>query len=697
MNSEVLIRNLIVGVLYCLSGYLTIALTTLPAPPLILIWLPSGVGLAAVLIYGPRVVPAIAAGSFLFAVVPHFDQDSSGAPILTIIMGGLWSAFVDSLKVLIEYWVCRKFIGDNIFSSVPKIIRFYSIGIVPTAAVSVFVLVSGDYFLGFLQIDHDGTLTSFLLGWFSIILSDLHGLIIIVPMIMAFWNKDFRKWAQQRVFEKVTILTCLAGIVFISLNYLDYFVYLVVPVFLWAALRIGLRGLTIALFLFSMSMSMGTVAGLGPFVSASQTTSLEAMFLISYTLNFTFVAFAAAWKEVQTQQDMLEQRIVERTKEFEDARDEAEKANSAKSQFLTAASHDLRQPVQAISLFSTALQTRLKDQEATLFTSKIQDAVYALSAMLDGLLDMSRLEGDAIAPQHSDFAIETLLDEIRRDYTLAANHKNLDLRVIPSSMIIRSDQALLARILGNLVSNAIRYTNEGRILIGCRRNRDSVRVEVWDTGRGISDVDLVRIFKPYQRIDNVGENITHGLGLGLAITKDFADILEIPLCVHSTPKKGSVFTLEMPKGSSSQAEYHAVKAVTHYSEMFDGRTILAIDDDDTIIDGMTIVLSDWGCKVVTAKSIKDALLIAIEQKRNLDVVICDLHLSESETGIELMKCIDEELDRSVPAIFISGDTRPEIHREIKRAGYFVLTKPIQPASLRVLLRRQFQSLDVVNS
>lgn len=687
MSPEVLTRNLVVGVLYCLFGYLTIAFTTLSDPPLILVWLPSGVALAAVLIYGPTVVPAVAVGSFVFAVSPYFGEEVTRLLVLNAVTGGLWSAVVDSLKVLIEYWICRRFIGDGIFTSVPKIIRFYSIGVIPTPAIAILVLVGGDYFLGFLQIDHDGTLTSFLMEWFSIVLSDIHGMVIVVPMILAFREKGAFGLSQQRLFEKAAILTCLAGIIYVSLYHLDYFVYLVVPVFFWAALRAGLQGLSVALFSFSMSMAIGTATGVGPFVSASQIAALETLFLLTYTLNFTFVAFSAAWRDVQTHQEHLEQRITNRTRELADARDEAQKANKTKSQFLTAASHDLRQPVQAISLFSTALHTRLDGHEAAHFTSKIQVAIHNLNSMLNGLLDMSRLEDDVIVPQLNEFPVNALLDDISRDYAAMAEQKNLKLKVVSSSAIIRSDHALLERILGNLVANAIRYTENGRILVGCRKSESTVRLEVWDTGRGISKEEIEQIFEPHRRLDHTSENMTDGLGLGLTIARALADLLGVNLSVQSTPARGSMFALEIPKGSASGVKGHMTKVQPHYSEMFNGRTILAVDDDETVLAGMQTILGDWGCSVITARRAEDALQIAIEQNDNLDAIVSDFHLSENDTGIGLVKRINTALGRNVATIFISGDTRSEMRREIKHADYFVLTKPIQPASLRVLLRR----------
>ncbi len=372
------------------------------------------------------------------------------------------------------------------------------------------------------------------------------------------------------------------------------------------------------------------------------------------------------------------------------AKEEAELANQTKSRFLTAASHDLRQPIHAISLFSTALKNRVEKSENVNLVSKVQSSLSSLGNMLDGLLDMSRLEDHAIVPQLHDFSVQTTLDEIFAEHAPAAEVKNLDLTIVPSSAFLHSDQALLSRIIGNFVSNAIRYTDRGRVLVGCRLHGDAVRVEVWDTGKGMSKDDVDHIFDPYRRLDNAKTHAPDGLGLGLSISYGMAQLLEHPITVRSTLGAGSLFAIEVPKGTRVQESEEKKSGASTYTEAFHGCTVLVVDDDVNILDGMKTVLGDWGCDVVVARAAAEALDAARTLGERLDVVVCDFHLSINETGIGLLKGINNELGRDVPAIFISGDTQPERRHEIEAAGYFLLTKPIEPVSLRPLLRRQLQ-------
>jgi len=384
-------------------------------------------------------------------------------------------------------------------------------------------------------------------------------------------------------------------------------------------------------------------------------------------------------------------RGLELTTELKKAKHSAEEANRIKSRFLTAAGHDLRQPIHAISLFLGALQNKLHKQETVKLASKIEISLSSLSRMLDGLLDMSRLENHAIAPQFQDFPAQVILDEIKAELTSSAVTKNLKLTIIPSSLILNSDQTLLSRIIGNFVSNAIRYTDEGRVLIGCRNCGDMVRLEVWDSGKGMPEEDLDSIFDPYQRLEGTRTHAAEGLGLGLAISDGLANLLGHPLIVRSTVGEGSLFAVEVPKGSGELVMNSEEITSQFYTKSFQGIKVLVLDDDLTVVDGMEAILSGWGCDVSAAYNVSDALKIARELQDSLDIIISDYNLSDNNTGVQFLADINQTLDRKVPAIIVSGDTQPERRREVEAAGYCFLTKPIQPVSLRPLLNRLLRS------
>lgn len=469
--------------------------------------------------------------------------------------------------------------------------------------------------------------------------------------------------------------------------------YLMFPLLLWALFRAGIGVAIVILVTGLIATLWGTTEGFGPFVRESVTETallLQAFFGVT---GVTVLILHATLAERRAALDDLEARVEERTADLHDAKREAEEANKTKSRFLAAASHDLRQPIHAISLFSTALHTRLKERKNARLVSKVQRSLSSLGGMLDGLLDMSRLENDAIVPQRHDFPVQAILDDIVTEHTPAAQAGGLDLRVVPSSSMLCSDQALLSRIIGNFVSNAVRYTDTGRILVGCRLRGDCIRLEVWDTGKGMSADEVGHIFDPYRRLDGARKQAADGLGLGLAISDGLARLLDHPITVQSTPGAGSRFVINVPKGADQTAAEDIDAPTPSYTGAFQGHNVLVVDDDEAVLDGMQTVLSDWGCRVVTARDTESALAHAQALGDDLDVVISDYHLSETETGVALLDRIGEETDRPVPAIIISGDTQPERRREIEAAGHFLLTKPIQPVSLRPLLRRQLRTRD----
>ncbi|HEY9163734.1 MAG TPA: hybrid sensor histidine kinase/response regulator [Magnetovibrio sp.] len=340
-----------------------------------------------------------------------------------------------------------------------------------------------------------------------------------------------------------------------------------------------------------------------------------------------------------------------------------------------------------MALFATALRTRIRGPQKLALLDKMQSSLRNLGAMLDGLLDMSRIEQHTIVPQVSDFSVQDILDEVAMSYAPLAEMKSLELTIVPSSVVARSDQALVSSIVGNFVTNAIRYTKQGRVLVGCRRHGNAVRLEVWDTGKGMTADELTHIFEPYHRLEGAHVQASDGLGLGLSIAKGLADLLDHSLAVRSAPGVGTVFSIELPKGYQTQLVKIQVEATLPYSKPFRGYTVLVVDDDETILDGMRTILTDWGCDVLVARSASDAATEARSLGDELDAVVSDYNLGGGETGIALLQGIEGALHRKVPAIIITGDTQPARRHEIEAAGYFLLTKPVAPVSLRPLLRR----------
>jgi len=376
--------------------------------------------------------------------------------------------------------------------------------------------------------------------------------------------------------------------------------------------------------------------------------------------------------------DGLEATIEVRTRELA-------AANHAKSRFLAAASHDLRQPVHALGLFLAQLREARTPDERERLLAKIEASSGAVSELLDALLDISKLDAGTVTPRPSEFAAQIVLDRLEQDFALAAQAKGLRLRVRPSPVRVVTDSVLLQRILINLVANAVRYTRDGGVLVACRRRGSRVRFEVWDTGIGIPADQRERIFDEfYQAHPAVGET-ARGLGLGLAIVRRLAGLLRVTVALRSSEGRGSVFALEVPVGAGVAPAPAAATPASPGSMRFDGTLALVVDDDADARDATAGLLAQWGWRVVSAASGDAACAALGRPPAPPDVVISDYQLAGRELGTEVIQRVRMACGEMVPAILVSGDVTEELHAAAAREGLHVLHKPLQAAKLRTLL------------
>ena len=361
----------------------------------------------------------------------------------------------------------------------------------------------------------------------------------------------------------------------------------------------------------------------------------------------------------------------------ENAQREAEDANAAKSKFLAAASHDLRQPIHAQGLFLEALsRSKLNESQRGLLTSA-RAASAASGELLNALLDFSRIEAGVIDPQHQSFKIQPLLNKIENDLAPQADKKHIVYRSRETDLAVHSDPVLLELILRNLISNAIRYTNCGGVLVTCRRRGSEALLEVWDTGIGIAPEHQKEIFREFYQLGNPERDRNKGLGLGLAIAEGLTRALGHRLTLSSVTNRGSVFRLALPLSTAA--------IPTVQNAMMQSRTrlltmrVLVIDDDETVREGMLHLLRDWGCECDTAEYIEEALALA--HLNVPDVIIADYRLREQRTGVEAIVALRSLIGSSIPALLITGDTAPERIREAQTSGIPLLHKPVSPSKL----------------
>lgn len=431
----------------------------------------------------------------------------------------------------------------------------------------------------------------------------------------------------------------------------------VVPLLLPITVRLLATGETVSMFLAAVPIVYG--ATLGYFYKNIHRTLLE-----SLQLRFQLAQMA---------EDLAEQKF------------RAEAADLAKSRFLAAASHDLRQPLHAQGLFVEELQALNHDAKSQHLLANLKSSMEAMHELFNSLLDISRLDASVIVPKQEDFSINVLLRELYSDFSPLAREKGLVLRVVNSRAVIHSDPMLLKRIMRNLVSNALRYTNQGKVLVGCRRRGAEMRIQVWDTGIGIHAADQKAIFEEFYQLHNPERDRRKGLGLGLAIVNRLAALMHCPIEISSSVNQGSMFAVTVPLLGNAVTEIPPPSVIVNRDGDLSERTILVIDDEPEILRGMKGLLEQWGCRVLTAGSIAQAAAHIRGSALCPAVIIADYRLRNHETGIQAMACIRSLLNKEVPGLLITGDTAPERLQEAYASGYGILHKPVPPARLRALL------------
>jgi two-component system CheB/CheR fusion protein len=367
-------------------------------------------------------------------------------------------------------------------------------------------------------------------------------------------------------------------------------------------------------------------------------------------------------------------------KALEAAKSEAERANVGKSRFLAAASHDLRQPLQTISLLQGMLEKRVHDEATLRLVHRLDETVSTMSSMLDKLLDINQLEAGIVRPAIVDFPVLRLLEEMRTEFTYHTATSGLGWRVAPSSLTVRSDPRLLEQIIRNLLSNAVKYTTEGKILLGCRRRGDKLRIEVWDTGPGIPELELQAIFEEFHQLDNPARERSKGLGLGLAIVQRLADLLGHKINVRSRLGAGSVFTIEVPLGRPEAANL-SVPGQDEIPESTPSRTILIVEDDPAVLEMLQLLFDDEGHRTLVAADGHKALELAAQGSTVPNLVIADYNLPKGLNGLEIIARLQKQVQHAIPAIILTGDISTDSLREIAGHGCVHLNKPVRAKEL----------------
>ena len=398
-----------------------------------------------------------------------------------------------------------------------------------------------------------------------------------------------------------------------------------------------------------------------------------------------------AAETLQKSNEELERRVVQRTMELTRLNDElavakaaAESANLGKTRFIAAASHDILQPLNAARLFTSSLVERLKRSNDGALARNVDSSLEAVEEILTALLDISRLDAGVLTPELSIFRIDDLMETLSTEYAPAAAKKNLVLKAMPCGATVETDRKLLRRVMQNFISNAIKYTKSGRILMGCRRNGRTLRIEIHDTGIGIPDSKRELVFQEFQRLGDDGGSAT-GLGLGLSIVERVARILGSDITLRTTHGKGSMFAISVPLSQVVIPRVRIRNLPRQQRPGLGGTTeVLVIDDEPSILDGMKHLLNGWGCSAHVALGSAEAFRAYDSAGGKIDMILADFHL-DKEDGISLINKLRRKARRPIPAILITADRSLAVADQATVHDIHVLRKPVKPAALRAAM------------
>ncbi len=409
-----------------------------------------------------------------------------------------------------------------------------------------------------------------------------------------------------------------------------------------------------------------------------------AFFLLSYLLLVT--------KMARSLHSTVRSEIVQRHKSealaeaLHKKTEEAQQAVLAKSRFLAGASHDLRQPLHTLSLFMDVLKDAKDDAERACIISRLDLSLEALQRLFEALLDVSRLDAGVITPEMEHFDLSGLMRKLAEEFRPAAGDKHLKLKLHATSAVVRSDPLLVERILRNLISNAIRYTEKGGVLLSARMRRGEVLLQVWDTGIGIPVEHQEEVFAEFLQLRGDHRVRSEGLGLGLALVRRLCLLLDLALQLRSEPGNGSVFSIRLPVGDVSLMIDKRAEPTVHDLDLT-GRVMLVIDDDTDSLEATQKLLAKWGCRVIIAATVEDAARQSASQNLIPDLLLCDLRLGDGVSGVDAIDTLRHQFGETIPGLLITGETAAESLSRAKESGHHVLQKPIRPALLRTAINR----------
>ncbi|RZL01893.1 MAG: response regulator [Rubrivivax sp.] len=497
-------------------------------------------------------------------------------------------------------------------------------------------------------------------------------------------------WALGAGFNAAT--WCLAAILFYDHGGSFERTALMLIIYSFAIGSVPFMAMQTRLFLVCMTMYFGTMIFRTAFHGQPHDLQLAGIwFLLGVCTMSVAWAFRNVFAEMvkhklQTQE--LAMKLRGETAAAESAQRLAETANRAKTQFFAAASHDLRQPLHAMGLFAEALRQRNKDEEVVHLVNSINSSVDALEGLFSELLDITKIDTGAVDIEPEHFSMQELFNRIRLHFEPTAFEKGLMLSFRGEQHHALADPVLVERILRNLVSNAIRYTEDGGVLVTCRVRGDRLCLQVWDSGIGIAEKEQVRIFDEFYQTQSGRPLEPHhrkGLGLGLSIVKRLADLMDAPLTLRSRVGHGTVFTLMLPMGRAPRMQRSSIPSKPALGVTLDRRHIVVVEDELAVLEGLQVLLKGWGATVSAFDTVAAVEAWAHSTEAKPDLLIVDYRLPEQLTGVDAIKAMRARFGPDLPAIMVTGSTMTGHEADAAQYNFHLLVKPVVPTKLRAMI------------
>jgi signal transduction histidine kinase/CheY-like chemotaxis protein len=649
-----------VGIAYFLAARLSLELLTKP-DGVAVFWPAAGVAAGVLIGMGRSARLPVVAGVIGATVAANMLGDRN-----------IWSAIVFALCNAGEALLVATLI-DRFFGLPFGLERLHHvIGLIAAALAATAISGIGGT-LGYVFFHTTAPPLTIWQHWFA---SDAIGVIAVAPLLLELFSAARDPPSRRELFEgslALAVVTALSVVVTRLPNEawaVEITIAAPLPLFLWIAARCRPVFAATAIFIFALTIVWTTTFGIGAFGNPDLAVS-ERILLAQFSIlvqSLCALVLAALFAERRRHiADLLDNQTRLRA-----ALKAAREADQAKTSFLAAASHDLRQPLQTLTLLQAALRPEVHDDKACSLLAQMDRAVDVMNGMLISLLDINRLEAGILRPSIKDFSATELFDSLAADFLKPAQEKGLEWRIVRSGLWLRTDRQMLEEMLRNLLSNAIRYTDHGRILVGCRRVADSARIQVWDSGVGISGEDIPKIFEEHYQAPRTAQ--LGGFGLGLAIVQRLAKMLGHRVDVISTPGKGSGFSIEVPLGPPDLVTQERGAAAT--ADVALSGTVLLIEDEGGVRLAFSSFLRSYGLDVIAVGTAEQALR-CVAGGMIPDLIVSDYNLPGKMNGVETIKALRKTLVRDIPAIVVTGDTRKEILDGIALHHIGIVVKPAQ--------------------